>query len=417
MDQDKQQPTASTDPVKDKARDTLRAEKSTSKEPVASKAGLETEVKNKEKMTRTGKGKSNNKSEKAPKKSSGLLTGLFFLLLVAGLGGTGYMVYEQNKAIGILFDQMNEFSQEKRTLADTVSLLGEEVLALQESLSQADSLIAEQNDRLTELNSEIINTRLRINDNGAIASDAWKLAEAQSLLRLAQQRLVTSRDVTTAIALLIEADAVLRTINDQAIFSIREVIAVDLASLRAVEIVDIQGVYSQLGALAGQIDQLQVETGNDRGSLLGSVKDQEQEAEIVDEAGEIDGLESAGWLDRVRNSLKEYIVVRRRDEPLQPLLTPEQEYTVRENIKLQLQQARIAVLKGEQAVYEQSLGEAAENIERFLVGEPALKESILSSVRTLAAQKTLTRVPDITNSISAISQILPADLQQPGGNQ
>ena len=86
--------------------------------------------------------------------------------------------------------------------------------------------------------------------------DSWLLAEAGHLLRLANQRLVMAGDPVAAQALLNSADAVLRELDDASLHTVRAAIAADIASLRAVPRVDVEGIYLRLAALLEQADTL-----------------------------------------------------------------------------------------------------------------------------------------------------------------
>lgn len=331
---------------------------------------------------------------------------VFYLILLGSIGFIGYLVYEQDKAMNVLFDQQNSFASQRNETISRLEDLRAEILSTQGEVTSARQetaeLISEQAAAIERLQNELVSTRLRVNSTNAGASQEWLLAEAASLLRLARQHLVVSRDIRTAQALYIAADDVLKQIDDPAIFAVREILAGELASIRAVTTVDVGSLYLQLGAIADQVATLRVT--NDLQAQIAAGDP------VTLSAGE--AQEETGWLrgffNRVRNTFSNYFVVRRRDLPIQPLLTPGQEAALMQTIRLQLEQGRTALLKGEQEIYTSSLVQARNTIDAYLAGEGNTRDSILSALDDLRSRRIVTEVPPLNQALPALEQILSA---------
>jgi uncharacterized protein HemX len=86
---------------------------------------------------------------------------------------------------------------------------------------------------------------------------------------------------------------------------------------------------------------------------------------------------------------------------------------------VQIEQGRTALLKGEQEIYASSLGKASQNIEQFLVGDEAVKASLLSTLEDLRRRRVVTETPPLNRSRAALEQILstPPLPQQQAGQQ
>lgn len=357
-------------------------------------------------------------ARRSSSKAGGIFSLFLNIILLAAIGVLAYFMYEQDKAVKVLFEQQNSLSSQRNNTGAQVSQLQSSLQSLesqlqnqlaetqQASASLTRDLIQQsmqgQDADIERLQNELISTRLRINSNNPGASQQWLLAEAASLLRLAQQQMVVARNIRTAQALFIAADDVLKQIDDPAIFSVREVLAGELAAIRGVSEAPIQDIYLQLGAISEQLESLQV--NND---LEQQVAEGERVALFNNERIEEPGLLSQ-FFSSLGSVVNRFLVVRRRDTPLDALMTPGQEAALLQTVRLQLEQGRIALLKGEQEIYSASLLQARNNIADYLSGEASLKTSILSSLDTLIQRRIVTEVPPLIRTRSALDQIILA---------
>jgi len=397
--------------------DTSATEPSPASEPTASEKATEKVADKQAAAPASEKQAPGEKPARAEKSRAGSFINMFFyLVLVGSLGYTGYMVYEQDKAVNVLFEQYNGLVQARNgntnllnTLQESQGTLQQNQSALQNSLAsvrqEAAELVAAQAAEIQALQNELVSTRLRINESNPGASQEWLLAEAASLLRLARQHLVVTRNVRTAQALYIAADDVLKQIDDPAIFAVRETLAGELAAIRAVTEVDVSSMYLQLGAVADQVNSLAVT--NDLATQIA----QGESVSLATEEASGEGMISR-FFTRVRNSLNNYFVVRRRDVPIQPLMTPGQEAALMQTIRLQIEQGRTALLRGEQAIYSASLEQARNNIEAYLAGDEGVRNSVLQTLDNLRARRIVTEVPPLNRSLQALDQILST--REPG---
>jgi len=357
-------------------------------------------------------------ARRSSSKAGGIFSLFLNIILLAAIGVLAYFMYEQDKAVKVLFEQQNSLSSQRNNTGAQVSQLQSSLQSLesqlqnqlaetqQASASLTRDLIQQsmqgQDADIERLQNELISTRLRINSNNPGASQQWLLAEAASLLRLAQQQMVVARNIRTAQALFIAADDVLKQIDDPAIFSVREVLAGELAAIRGVSEAPIQDIYLQLGAISEQLESLQV--NND---LEQQVAEGERVALFNNERIEEPGLLSQ-FFSSLGSVVNRFLVVRRRDTPLDALMTPGQEAALLQTVRLQLEQGRTALLKGEQEIYSACLLQARNNIADYLSGEASLKTSILSSLDTLIQRRIVTEVPPLIRTRSALDQIILA---------
>jgi uroporphyrin-III C-methyltransferase len=234
--------------------------------------------------------------------------------------------------------------------------------------------------------------------------ESWLLAETGHLLRLANQRLVMAGDPVAALALLNGADSVLRDLNDPSLHSVRAAVAAEIAALRAMPKVDVEGIYLRLSALIEQADKL----------VIFQFKERETEPR----------QEAAGdWRERLYHGyeaalskLSDYIVIRRRDEPMQALMDPQWEGLVRQNLRMLLEQAQIALLSANQTLYEASLKQAQQWLLHFKDADPSAAKAIDTQIRQLEALTIQAPQPDISRSLQALEAAIEKRAQS-GGEQ
>jgi uroporphyrin-3 C-methyltransferase len=340
---------------------------------------------------------------------SGMVSKILIFLLLLAVGALGFYTWEQDKAITVLFNEYNALNEQSNALA-TQTAAGIATMAesrqaletmLQNELQLARTTLSAQTAQLDALNRELVATRMRITDSGAGGSQVWMLAEAESLMRFARQRLLLARDVRSAIGLLVAADDLLRQLNDPAAFTVREALATDLATLQGVREVDITGLYAQLGALAERVLALEIGTSPALPRF------------VMPEPATL--AEDAGWLDRMKNRLDQYFVISRTDVTPVPTVTAEQAWVIRQSQALKLEQARLALLRGEQETWQVVLDSAITGIRENLDGEEM--ETLLASLATLRDTAILTNIPPASNGLNAVRQILPRAVIESGSTE
>jgi len=322
---------------------------------------------------------------------------LFNLCLVVGLAGLAFLYWEQQKSLVVLFDDYNSAGQQQAETATRFTAEAAARASMQEAmnmqLAAAAEQLATQAQQLEVASREIRSLRLRIGEQSSGANQSWKLTEAESLLRLARQRLLSARDVRSAISLYLACDDLLQQINDPTVIAVREVLLTELDSLRAVVIPDQQAIYERLGNLAAQLDELSLTS--DSSSREFSFPVPETEA----------ATESAGWLSELGNSLSQYFVITRQDNPQLPQISAEQAYMTRQIIQLHLEAARVALLREQTRLYQTALNAAIGDIQLYLQG--AGKEQVLSSLAQLRDMPVLAVLPPTGSTLNALRQIAP----------
>ncbi|CAA0126305.1 Protein HemX [Halioglobus japonicus] len=292
----------------------------------------------------------------------------------------------------------NRWNKQLNSGVDGVkAALDEQLAKLAGELKSVEAQLADQQQELADQQKEM--ARFSVSDR-----ESWLLAETGHLLRLANQRLVMAGDPVASLALLNGADAVLRDLNDPGLHAVRAAVAAEIAALRAMPKVDVQGIYLRLAALIEQADKLVI------------FQFKERESEPRQEA-------SGDWRERLYHGyeaalskLSDYIIIRRRDVPMQALMDPQWEGLVRQNLRMLLEQAQIALLSGNQALYEASLTQAQQWLLHFQDADPVAAKAIGSQIKQLSTLTIQVPQPDISRSQQALQAAIEKRAQT-GGEQ
>ena len=258
----------------------------------------------------------------------------------------------------------------------------------------AESL-ARQNAERAESARQISNRMKRVEDQVdrllAVDRRAWLGQEAIFLTRLAGQRLLVARDVDAALSLLGQADELLRDTGEPRFESARLAIARDRAALAAVPSVDQVGLYARLSAIIDQVDQLQLEFGkHETKNTPGTVP----ERAWWDQA-------SAGWRAALA-ALSNHLIIRRRSDEIAQLMTPEWAALARQNARMLLEQAQIAMLSANQELFEQSLGRSTEFVTLFVEQDPERVTSLVEGIESLRGEDIAPALPNLTDTRSLL---------------
>ncbi len=225
----------------------------------------------------------------------------------------------------------------------------------------------------------------------------WVLAEAEYLLLVANRRLQLQRDVATAIAALEAADRRLGQQGDPSLTPVREQIASEISALRAVPRPDLEGIALRLGSLSERVDGIPVRTlemsePGEEPSLTGT------EAPVSEDA--------PAWrraAQRMWSELRKLVVIRRHEEPVAPLLSPEQERLVRQVLRLRIESARLALLEGDPQLYREQLKAARAWLQGRFAEHPGRK-AMLEALAELSVREIRPALPDVSGSLRQLRE-------------
>ena len=293
------------------------------------------------------------------------------------------------------------------TLSDQQKLVGEIANArkvLQEHsarISEQESQASSQNDQLaaeketlTKQAEAMQQAVDEINSKVGRTDNQWQIAEAEYLLRVANHQLMLNHDVKTAITALKQADEKLRSSGDLGLIKVREQVAGEINALKAVNIPDITGIASTLQALSQQVPNLKL-----AGTTLSRAERDNSAKSSEPSERSFDTLLEDSW-----NGFRELVVIRKHDKPISAMLPPSQQFFLFQNLQLQLETARLSLLRQEIILFKSSLDTTTEWLNSFFdINEPATA-NMLETLDELKQQSFKTELPNISESLNLLIQ-------------
>jgi uroporphyrin-III C-methyltransferase len=373
---------ADTDP---KASKSEAQEKSASEKKLTPESGSEKTqqsdngtAKSKQKSNTTKKAKA--KAKPSGRKAGGFFKFLFVVILLCGLSAAGWYLYQYIESeLDSRDEQLQVTSQQ---VAELAQLIAASQLGQQNIERTLASFIGDQQRQMESLAERVRNAE-------GVRDGDWILAEAQYLLRLADQRLLISRDTESAAELLEAADDLLRELAYPELVAVREALISDVSALRASPSIDYQGLYFQILAAGRAIDSLALKGINVFGA--------EHESDgLTDSSGVFSSA-----VQSLKSTLAQLIIVRKTTDTAEWLVDTEGEAALRAQLDLLVLQALSALQSGDQTIYTSALNSIADILRANFEEGPQL-DALQTSILEFADQPILAQVPDISASLRAM---------------
>ena len=345
-------------------------------------------------------------------KKSGTGLSLLAILIALGVGGAGYYFGQQKvdefqQKLTALEAQINNKTvvsapaQEVKFDTTQLAQLESANKATQNKLAQVEELINAKSHELVGLQSQI--NKVSAQANAQQPTD-WLFSEADFLLNNALRKLVLDNDVDTAVSLLKLADETLAKVNNSQSAAIRSAINQDLKQLLSVAGVDQNSVMQKLSQLANTVDELPV--------LDVNFGDDQNATKLSDSLSD--------WAENAEKSATSFLnhfirISPKHGADRKELLAPNQDIYLRENIRLRLQLAIMAVPRQQNELYKQSLEAVASWIRSYFDTNAEVTQSFLKSVDELSEVSIYVDVPSQLQSLSMLDKYLnrtPLDVQK-----
>lgn len=234
-------------------------------------------------------------------------------------------------------------------------------------------------------------------------TDAWRLAEVEHLLVIANQRLQLAGDAQRARRALSLADNRLRDLTDPALAPVRGLIADEIVALDQVASVDVAGTLHALAALSRAVGRLPL-----AGDALAGLDAGAAAAPAAPQAAESPSEQADGWLAAGKNLLADLgamVQVETREAgPPRPILSAGMRAMIRARTQLILESSQLAFMRGEGGVYAERMAAAAAWVTENFDAESAAVRAWLSQLSHLAAVTPEVELPDISRSLRALRE-------------
>ena len=296
-------------------------------------------------------------------------------------------------------------------------------LEVGQRLAQAETAAAEARARNTELANELREAQAkvalleaRVSESQtqqaslealyrelAPSRDEVALNEVEQVLLLASQQLAIANNVQAALAALQLAEAKLGRVDRPQLVPLRRALTRDIDKLKAVPYVDVAGMSLRLDQAIGAVAGLPLARDE-------RLPQAQSAAPPADEAAWMRALREA-W-----NEIKSLVRVEVADRPAAPLVPPTQEYYLRENLRLRLMAARIALLSHDDAGFKTDVAAANAWVKQYFDTRSKSVQTLVTTLTQLAATPMPAEVPDVAATLTAL-RALKATRERPVPSQ
>lgn len=276
------------------------------------------------------------------------------------------------------------------------------VTAEQRITDKADEIVRKATVLMQQQDKSIASLQLAIADVKGRRPNDWLLAEADYLVKMAGRKLWLEHDVVSATRLMENADQRISALNDPSLMPLRRAMASDISTLKAIPLIDRDGLVLKLNSLEQQINTL---------PLASAVL---PEADVIKKKEVSTNIND--WQSNLMQSLDDFaghfITYRVREGNVIPLLSPEQHFYLKENIKGKLLLAATALYREQSEVYATSLESAKLwSSQYFQQDDPAVK-SFMAQLESLEKFKVDVRYPQKMKTQALLSDLISERLRR-----
>ena len=326
-----------------------------------------------------------------PKNKSLMATGAFVIAL-GSLAATLYTLSLNQQLQSQLTDKNTQLAIQLEKLEQKQDSSQEQIDAKTNALEKVRDALQEKFDELNKQLQAAMSQKFYQNQN-------WLLLKVRYYLELAQINAHWSKSFNATSALLQQADQLLQQLNDPKVFEIRQAIAKDIAQLQAMPVIDITGILSQLDAAQNSLKDLNV------ASVLSESQPQTAAAPEPSKGA------TPVWrihLQDSMNVLSKLVVIRRNDELIKPLMSPAFESLLKENIRLNLQEAQWAVLNSNPEVYQLVLKQAITTLKKNFNEGAQNTSALIKKLDELQQIQLIQKSPNIGTALPLLNQLINA---------
>lgn len=356
--------------------------------------------------------------EKKPASSGTPIAILALLVAIAAVSATGWQWWQTRQADPNEATQKEAISQlqtDQRQLAGAVTSLEERLGSVKspinaEELSRREQRLGAVEGQLANLLGQAgedqasisavqasvrsLEQRLSATESGLVgvaaasqnSSEALDIAEIDFLLRTASERLQLFADPVAADLALQAADVQIEALNDPMFLSVRQRIAASRQALAMVPMIDPVQLAARITELQSKISGL---------PFRGEAETQ-PEPELP---------EDAGWWQRFKHTLSSLVTVRRRVPEDQSLLSLDDKDYLRQGLWLQLESARLALMRNDSNVYVSSLDRVSTTVEQFFQNGSSQVQALLMGIEELRQTDIAPEMPDISGPWTKLRQL------------
>jgi uroporphyrin-3 C-methyltransferase len=244
--------------------------------------------------------------------------------------------------------------------------------------------------------------------------DDWALAEIEQVLSTASQQLQLAGNVQGALIALQNADRSLSRSDKPQFITIRRAIAKDIDQLKSLPSLDTTGIALRLDSLISEVDGMPL-LSDEKPSLPYTQPKNSRRAELKASSAVVAGrgrdtrewaatLEDKwqSWADEMWGEIRQLIRVRTVETPDALLLAPTQAYYARENLKLRLLNARLALLSRNEPAFRSDMIAAQDAIGKYFDTRARQTQIAQALLKQVQSSNLSIEMPTLAESLNAV---------------
>ena len=309
------------------------------------------------------------------------------IVALVAVVGAGWLAWSAREAVNSM----------QSTAGERLAELGAASTQARTSLAQSQAALKDAQSRIAELEARVADTqeqRVALEEmyrELSRSADDRVLSEVEQMLVLASQQLQLAGNVRGALAALQAADQRLARADKLAATPLRRAITQDMERLKAVPQVDTVGIAVKLDGLITQSDTLPLLVAESPPLRVAT------RARYADEQGALSRAARDFW-----EEMKGLVRIRDLESNDVPLLAPAQTYFLRENLKLRLLSARVALLARDEASFREDLKATQGWIGKFFDTRAKATGAALAALKQISESPVAIAAPDINASLAAV---------------
>nr|WP_312510581.1 uroporphyrinogen-III C-methyltransferase [Massilia sp.] len=243
--------------------------------------------------------------------------------------------------------------------------------------------------------------------------DEWALSEIEQVLSTASQQLQLAGNVQGALIALQNADRAVSRADTPQFLSIRRAIASDIEKLKGMPAVDLAGVALRLDNVIGQVDTLPMLADETPLLPVAPVRSTRKAADATAASTKAAAEPPLGvgqrmlqtwrqWSQEMWDDVRQLIRVRSVEHPEALMLSPQEAFFVRENLKLRLLNARLALLSRNEATFRDDIATAQTTLNKYFDTRARVTQSAQAALRQVQANNLTIEMPTLADSLNAV---------------
>jgi uroporphyrin-3 C-methyltransferase len=298
-------------------------------------------------------------------------------------------------------DLRTEVAERLTAVEGTTQATGKAQTDLATALRDAEARITLLETRIAESQAQQAALEALYRDL-APSRDEIALTEIEQVLLIASQQLLLAGNVPSALTALQIADAKLQRLDRPQFVPLRRAFSRDMDQLKAIPFVDVTGLGLKLDQAIAAV------------STLPLAMDERLPPRAADEAPPADEPSWQRFLRDIWGDMKQLVRIESSDRPAAPLLLPSQRYFLRENLRLRLLSARIALVNHDDASFKADIAASSTWVGQYFDTRTKPVQTLQATLKQLAATPLGGEMPDLSRSLEALRVLRLSQDRAPG---